>query len=46
MQDHQQEFLEVLEGAVRRESPTEGDPNDLIACRDSFAGLFGRLGSM
>ena len=44
MQDHQQEFLEVLEGAVRRESPTEGDPNDLIACRDYFAGLFREIG--
>ena len=44
MQDHQQDFLEVLEGAVRRESPTEGDPNDLIACRDYFAGLFREIG--
>ena len=44
MQDHQQEFLEVLVGAVRRESPTEGDPNDLIACRDYFAGLFREIG--
>ncbi|MEI3363693.1 MAG: hypothetical protein V8R75_14820 [Oscillospiraceae bacterium] len=46
MQDHQQEFLEVLEGAVRRESPTEGDPNDLIACRTTLPDFFGRLGSM
>ena len=36
--------MEVLEGAVRRESPTEGDPNDLIACRDYFAGLFREIG--
>lgn len=26
MQEHQQEYLKALEGAVRRESPTEGDP--------------------
>ena len=29
---------------MRRESPTEGDPNDLIACREYFAGLFREIG--
>ena len=44
MQDHQQDFLRALEGAVRRESPTEGDPGDLAACRDYFADLFRGIG--
>ena len=44
MQDHQQDFLQALEGAVRRESPTEGDPGDLAACRAYFADLFRGIG--
>lgn len=44
MQEHQQEYLTALEGAVRRESPTEGDPGDLTACREYFAELFRGIG--
>ena len=44
MEQHRQEFLDILEGAVRRESPTEGDPGDLAACRDYFAALFRGIG--
>lgn len=44
MQAHQQEYLTALEGAVRRESPTEGDPGDLAACREYFAELFRGIG--
>jgi len=44
MQDHQSEFLRILEGAVRLESPTEGDREDLNACRAYFAELFKGIG--
>lgn len=44
MEDHQQDFLQALEGAVRRESPTEGAPADLAVCREYFAELFRGIG--
>lgn len=44
MEDHHQDFLAALEGAVRLESPTEGDPDDLIKCRNYFAELFRGIG--
>lgn len=44
MENHHQDFLTALEGAVRLESPTEGDSNDLIACRNYFAELFRSIG--
>ena len=44
MKDHRQEFLRLLEGAVRLESPTEGDAADLAACREYFADLFQGIG--
>lgn len=44
IQAHQQEYLTALEGAVRLESPTEGDAADLAACREYFADLFQGIG--
>lgn len=44
MQAHADEFLKVLEGAVRLESPTEGDRADLDRCRDYFKDLFEGIG--
>ena len=44
MKDHRQDYLRVLEGAVRLESPTEGDAGDLAACRAYFADLFRGIG--
>lgn len=44
MEQHQKEFLNTLEGAVRLESPTQGEPRDLAACRDYFAELFRSIG--
>ena len=44
MRAHLSEYLSALEGAVRRESPTEGDRADLDACRAYFARLFRSIG--
>ena len=44
MQAHRQEYMDALEGAVRRETPTEGDHADLDACRAYFADLFRSIG--
>ena len=40
MQAHLPDYLSALEGAVRRETPTEGSRADLDACRAYFAQLF------
>lgn len=40
MQAHLSDYLSALEGAVRRETPTEGDRADLDICRAYFAELF------
>ena len=44
MQAHLSDYLSALEGAVRRETPTEGDRADLDICRAYFAELFRSAG--
>ncbi|MHA6259369.1 M20/M25/M40 family metallo-hydrolase [Sporosarcina sp. CAU 1771] len=44
MEKHNDEFLEVLKGAVLLETPTEGDKLDLEKCRNYFAKVFGAIG--
>ena len=44
MRAHVSDYLGALEGAVRRESPTEGDRTDLDTCRAYFAELFRSAG--
>ena len=40
MQDHVQEYVEALRGAVCLESPTDGSREDLDRCRAYMAELF------
>lgn len=44
MENHSNEFLEVLKEAVLIETPTEGDKEDLKKCRDYFAKIFANIG--
>ncbi|KAB2331492.1 M20 family metallopeptidase [Cytobacillus depressus] len=44
MEEHTNEFLEVLKGAVLLETPTEGDKEDLKKYRDYFAKIFSDIG--
>jgi len=44
MNDHSDEFVALLKEAVLLESPTQGDKNDLAACRDYFSSLFTKIG--
>lgn len=44
MQNHTEEFLSLLKETTLIETPTEGDKNDLAACRDCFAHMFSLLG--
>lgn len=44
MEQHQDEFLDLLKQAVLLESPTEGAKEDLQKCREYFAELFASIG--
>jgi|GEM_PF-952887 len=44
MKTHADEYLKVLEGAVRLETPTEGDRADLDRCRAYYRDLFEGIG--
>lgn len=44
MNEHHDEFTALLEEAVILESPTQGEKNDLAACRDFFSNLFAQIG--
>lgn len=44
MTEHKDEYLGILEKAVRLETPTEGDREDLDKCRAFFADLFRGIG--
>src|SRR5690625_2909033 len=44
MEQHNDEFLEVLKEAVYLETPTEGAKKDLEKCRNYFANIFSDIG--
>lgn len=44
MEKQHDEFIELLKQSVLLESPTEGDKEDLIKCRNFFANIFEKIG--
>lgn len=44
MEDHHDEFVEILKNAVLIESPTDGCKDDLRKCREYFSDLFASIG--